>query len=134
MKSWPLLSVVVLAVSALGQPEAILFASPNSYPSVISKVKPEYTEQAKTAGLEGDAVLAVTVDENGLLSDPEFVRFQQGPKQILDSLGLDEMAIRAVKLWRFKAAMKDGKPTSMRVKIAVEFRLPQATDATMKGR
>ena len=134
MKSWRLLSVVVIAVSALAQPDSIFFSSDSSYPSVISKVKPEYTEQAKIAGLEGEAVLAVTVDENGLPKDPEFVRFQQGPKQIQDSLGLDQMAVTAVKLWRFKAAMKGGKPISMRVKLEVQFRLPKATDPAIEGR
>jgi len=70
MKSWPLSSVVLIAVSALAQPDSIRFSSDSSYPTAISKVKPEYTEQAKIAGLEGEAVLAVTVDENGLPKDP----------------------------------------------------------------
>jgi protein TonB len=125
MKCRALVATVLLAVSALAQPDSIRFSSDSSYPSVISKVKPEYTEQAKKAGIEGEAVLAVTIDENGLPKDPEFVRFQQGPKQIQDSLGLDKMAVTAVKLWRFRAAMKGGKPTSMRVKVEVQFRLSQ---------
>jgi len=127
MSCWALVATVLLAVSALAQPEAQMLSGPNSVPSITSKIKPEYTEQAKKAGIEGEAILAVTVDENGLPKDPESVRFQQGPKQIPDALGLDQMALTAVKLWRFKAAMKVGKPTSMRVKIEVQFRLPKAT-------
>lgn len=123
MKYWMLIVIGLVAISAFPS-DAQMFSGPNSQPSVNYKVKPDYTEQAKNAGLEGDAVVAVTVDEKGLPNDVEFALFRQGANPIQDSLGLDEMAVSAVKFWRFKAAMKDGKPTSMRVKIVVEFRLP----------
>jgi protein TonB len=125
MRTWALFSTVLFGATALAQPDSIRFSSGSSYPAVISKVKPEYTEQAKKAGIEGEAVLAVTVDENGLPKDPEFVRFQNGPRQIPDPLGLDEMAVKALTLWRFKPAMKDGKPISLRVKVVVLFDLPK---------
>jgi protein TonB len=123
MKSCVLVAIGLVAISAF-QSDAQMFSGANSLPTVSYKVKPDYTEPAKNAGLEGDAVVAVTVDENGLPNDVEFVLFRQGPNPIQDSLGLDEMAVSAVKFWRFRAATKDGKPTSMRVKIVVEFRLP----------
>jgi protein TonB len=123
MKSGVLAAIGLVAISAF-QSDAQMFSGPNSQPSLKYKVKPDYTERAKKAGLEGNAVVAVTVDERGLPNDVEFVLFSQGPHPIQDSLGLGEMAVSAVKLWRFNAAMKDGKPTSMRVKVEVQFRLP----------
>ncbi len=123
MKSWVLAAIGLVAISAF-QSDAQMFSGLNSRPTVNYKVKPDYTERAKNAGLEGNAVVAVTVDEKGLPNDVEFVIFRQGPNPIQDSRGLDEMAVSAVKSWRFKAATKDGKPTSMRVDVVVEFRLP----------
>ena len=123
MKSWELAVIGLVVISAF-QSDAQMFSGANSLPTVNYKVKPDYTERAKNAGLEGNAVIAVTVDEKGLPNDVEFVIFRQGPNPIQDSLGLDEMAVSAVKSWRFKAATKDGKPTSMRVEVVVEFRLP----------
>lgn len=39
-------------------------------------------------------------------------------------MGLDEKAIEAVRKWRFKPAMKDGKPVDTRVPIEITFRFP----------
>jgi len=126
MRTWALFSTVLFGATAFGQPDSIRLPNGGgSYPTAVSKVKPEYTEQARKAGLEGEAVVAVTVDENGVPKNPEFVRFQNGPRQIPDSLGLDEMAVKALTLWRFKPAMKDGKPISLRVKVVVLFDLPK---------
>ncbi len=122
MKSCVLIVIGLVAISA-SRSDAQMFSGPNSQPSLKYKVKPGYTDRAKNAGLEGDAVVAVTVNEKGLPSDVEFLLFLQGPNPVQDSLGLDEMAVSAVKSWRFKAATKDGKPTSMRVEVVVEFRL-----------
>jgi hypothetical protein len=65
---------------------------PNSvktWPTVISTSEPEYTERAKNAGLEGFAVVEITIDESGMPQDPIFIQFQRGAEQIPDPLGLD---------------------------------------------
>ncbi len=38
-------------------------------------------------------------------------------------MGLDERAIEAVRKYRFKPAMKDGKPVTVRLSVEVEFKI-----------
>ena len=86
-----------------------------SAPSVLFKVEPEYSEEARKAKFQGTVVLQVVVDERGL------------PQQIKVTrplgLGLDQKAIEAVAKWRFKPGLKDGKPVSVWATIEVNFRL-----------
>jgi protein TonB len=86
-----------------------------SAPSVLSKVEPEYSEEARKAKWQGAVVLSVIVDEFGR---PKNVR-------VLHSLGLglDQKAVEAVEQWRFKPGLKDGKPVPVMATIEVNFRL-----------
>jgi hypothetical protein len=54
-----------------------MYSGPNSLPRTLSKLKPNYTEQAKRARLQGEAVIDVIVDDKGFPNDPKFVRFQK---------------------------------------------------------
>ncbi len=38
-------------------------------------------------------------------------------------MGLDEKAIEAVQQWRFKPALKDGKPVAVTIGVQVDFHL-----------
>ncbi len=86
-----------------------------SPPSVISKVEPEYSEEARKAKWQGVVELTIVVDEHGLPQNMQ-VTHSLG-------LGLDEKAIQAVAKWRFKPGMKDGKPVPVIATIQVNFRL-----------
>jgi protein TonB len=37
--------------------------------------------------------------------------------------GLEEMAVKSVKTWRFTPGTMDGKPVAVRIPISVEFRM-----------
>jgi len=86
-----------------------------SAPSVLSKVEPEYSEEARKAKWQGTVVLSLVVDDQGR---PQNLK-------VLHSLGLglDQKAIEAVEKWRFKPGMKDGKPVPVMATIEVNFRL-----------
>lgn len=86
-----------------------------SPPSVLSKVEPEYSEEARKAKWQGTVVLQLVVDEHGLPRDMKVTRSL--------GLGLDQKAIEAVGKWRFKPGMKDGKPVPVIATIEVNFRL-----------
>jgi TonB family protein len=84
-------------------------------PVLLSQTEPEYSEEARKARLQGTVVLSIVVTAGGQVSDIRVVRSL--------GLGLDERAVEAVKLWRFKAGTADGKPVSTRALVEVNFRL-----------
>ncbi len=86
-----------------------------SKPEVISKVEPEYSEEARKAKFQGVVLLDIIVDEKG---NPRDVRVARAL-----GLGLDQKAIEAVQKWRFKPGMKDGRPVAVTARIEVNFRL-----------
>ncbi len=86
-----------------------------SPPSVLSKVEPEYSEEARKAKWQGTVVLQLVVDEHGMPQQMKVTRSL--------GLGLDQKAIEAVAKWRFKPGLKDGKPVPVIATIEVNFRL-----------
>jgi protein TonB len=86
-----------------------------SAPTILFKVEPEYSEEARKAKFQGTVVLAVIVDEHG---NPRDIRVQRPL-----GLGLDQKAVEAVEKWRFSPGKKDGKPVAVQAVIEVNFRL-----------
>jgi protein TonB len=86
-----------------------------SQPIPIYKPEPEYSEQARKAKYSGTVLLSLIIDANGNTRDIHVVR----PL----GLGLDEKAIEAVARWRFRAAMKGGRPVAVEAQVEVNFRL-----------
>jgi TonB family protein len=83
-------------------------------PVLLSKVEPQYTEEARKAKLAGAVVLYVEVTPDGRASN---IRVQHSL-----GMGLDEKAIEAVQQWRFRPGMKDGKPATVAATLQVNFR------------
>jgi TonB family protein len=86
-----------------------------SAPTVIHKVEPEYSEEARQRKFQGTVILFIVVDAEGKPRDLRVIR----PL----GLGLDQKAIEAVEKWKFKPGMKDGKPVAVQATIEVNFRL-----------
>ncbi|MFB3826149.1 MAG: TonB family protein [Bryobacteraceae bacterium] len=84
-------------------------------PSLIEKVEPRYSEEARAAGLQGSIVVYAEIDTDGRASRA-YVMTPLG-------MGLDEAAIAAVKSWRFRPAYRDGTPATVAATIEVNFRL-----------
>ena len=84
-------------------------------PAVLSRVEPTYSFEARKAKLEGVVVLSAIVRKDGSIKIRKVIRSL--------GLGLDENAIRALKAWRFRPAMKEGKPVDVALNIEVNFRL-----------
>lgn len=84
-------------------------------PTLIYKVEPEYSEEARKAKFQGTVVLYVVVDEKGMPRDIKVVRAL--------GLGLDEKAVEAVEKWRFRPGYLNGKAVAVAATIEVNFRL-----------
>jgi len=86
-------------------------------PRVIREVKPQYTPEAMRAKVQGQVMLDVVVLPGGDVGRVEVIRS-------LDSVfGLDQEAIKAVRLWRFTPALRMGEPVSVLVTIELTFNL-----------
>ena len=84
-------------------------------PSLLHEVTPDYTDQARRAGLEGEVLLEIVVGPDGSVIDIRVLRRL--------GAGLDERAVDAVRQWRFSPARRFGTPVAVVVEVAVEFTL-----------
>jgi periplasmic protein TonB len=84
-------------------------------PSVIKKVEPEYSEEARKAKYAGTVVLYIEVDPGGHATNIKVMHSL--------GMGLDEKAIDAVKKWVFNPGKKNGSPVTVAATIEVNFRL-----------
>ncbi len=84
-------------------------------PVVIVERAPEYSREARKRKIEGTVTIEVIVDEEGLPSDFHVVKSL--------GYGLDENALAAARLYRFRPATLNGKSVAVRTSIKVDFRL-----------
>ncbi len=86
-----------------------------SAPQLITSVDPEFSEEARKAKAHGNVLVSLQVGTNGR---PSHVRVVRGV-----GMGLDEKAVAAVRQYRFKPAMKDGKPVVVELNVEVNFEM-----------
>ena len=86
-------------------------------PQVLFEAKPQYTPEAMRAKIQGQVLVSAVVMPDGTAGEIRVVRS-------LDSVfGLDQEAIKAVRLWRFKPGTRMGQPVPVLVTIEVSFNL-----------
>jgi len=88
-------------------------------PRPLNAPDPDYSEEARRAGLQGKCVLSVVVNSEG---KPEDVLVSRSI-----GMGLDDKAIEAIRNWTFEPARKDGKPVAVKISIVVTFRIGKGT-------
>ena len=84
-------------------------------PSVLYSVEPEFSEEARKAKFSGNVQVYLWVDEEGR---PSHVRVVRGV-----GMGLDEKAMEAVRQYKFKPALQNGKPVKVDLYIDVNFQI-----------
>ena len=84
-------------------------------PKLIYQVDPEFSEEARKAKFSGNVQVYLVVDVNG---NPTHVRVVRPI-----GMGLDEKALEAVRQYKFKPAMNNGKPVPVDLYIDVNFQI-----------
>ena len=82
-------------------------------PTPIRRITPVYPEKCKKEGIEGTVVLEIKIDEAGNVMDV----------QVLKSVhpDIDKAAIEAIKKWKYKPVLKDGKPAPVVFAVTINF-------------
>ncbi len=86
-----------------------------SEPVLQNHIEPEFSEEARRAKFPGVVTVDLIVDANGM---PQNVHVAHGV-----GMGLDEKAVEAVKQYRFKPAMENGKPVAVEMNVVVSFEI-----------
>ena len=87
---------------------------PFSFGKLIHKVPPVYPPAARMEHIQGTVRLRVVINEEGKVTDPEPV---SSPKELIPA------ALDAVRQWRYKPSLLDGKPVAYHTEITVDFKL-----------
>jgi protein TonB len=86
-----------------------------SAPILIFSVEPEFSEEARKAKVAGNVLVNLWVDTAG---NPSHVHVIRGV-----GMGLDEKAVEAVRQYKFKPAMENGKPVLVELNVEVNFQI-----------
>src|SRR6185503_5081198 len=112
------LAILLLTAVITLRPQEISHATD---PKLIHTVRPQYTQEALAAKIEGDVILSLMVGPDGVPSDIKLVRGL--------GMGLNEKAVECLQQWRFKPATNYfNEPVSAKATAVVSFRLPQPID------
>jgi TonB family protein len=84
-------------------------------PTVIFKVEPTYSEEARKARYQGTVLLSAIVYKDGQIKILKVLRGL--------GLGLDENAISALQQWKFRPGMVAGEPVDVALNIEINFSL-----------
>lgn len=86
-----------------------------SEPRLIYQPEPDYSEEARKAKYQGECIVNLVVDATGKPTRIRVIRKL--------GMGLDEKAVEAVSHYKFKPAMKGGKPVAVELNVAVNFQI-----------
>ena len=112
-----LLLLTAVPVFPKCHPEVVAFDAHNEHmksPKPVRIVNPLTPDSARRHG-GGLVVMEAVIDENGALSDICIVK--SAPE-------LDQPAMDAVRQWTFQPGTIDGKATTMRYNITINFKEP----------
>lgn len=86
-----------------------------SAPRLVTKVAPEYSEEARRLSVNSPVTVSLVVTADGSPRDLKV------PRRV--GFGLDEKAMESVAQWRFEPGMKAGNPVAVYATIEVNFNL-----------
>ena len=99
------------------EPEKLVEFSPAAAEDgLLHRVEPEYPEDARQQKIQGTVVLELEIGQDGAVEEAHVV---SGPPQ------LAKASTDAVKQWRFKPRLVNGRPEPMQTRVTLNFKLPQ---------
>jgi len=110
-----ILPIAVTRQSVHAQGKVYKMGDGVTQPKILSKVEPQYTQEAKDAKIQGTVALKVEITPAGNAENIVVTKS-------LDP-GLDANAVTAVSNWQFQPGMKDGEPVTVAATIEVNFHL-----------
>ncbi|HTB11195.1 MAG TPA: TonB family protein [Bryobacteraceae bacterium] len=98
-------------------PQATVFKAGGtvSQPRLLSKVEPQYAEDARKQKLQGTILLSLVVDATGTPTQIAVLR----PL----GMGLDEKAVEAISQWKFSPGLKNGTAVPVVSQVEMTFHL-----------
>jgi TonB family protein len=118
------LQVAEIAATAVSQPPDpslagkgrwLKIAPPIQAPVAVERVEPVYPEDYRRARVAGLVVLEAALSETGAVENVGIIK-SVAP-------GLDMAALSAVRQWKFKPAMRDGKAVPVLFNLTINFKL-----------
>ncbi|HNH84134.1 MAG TPA: M56 family metallopeptidase [Acidobacteriota bacterium] len=82
--------------------------------NAINRAVPEFPEQAKIDGVEGDVTLSIKINEDGQVYSVEVL---SGPKVFWDA------CLKAASQWKFNPTVIEGKPVKVMGQLTFRFKL-----------
>ena len=98
-----------------GESSAIIISSKGAEKRLAQSVPPQYSAEALAGQAEGTVVLKEVVDEDGKVAG---VRLVEGNDKLVPA------AIAAVKQWRYRPYVRDGKAQSFQTLVILDFQRP----------
>jgi len=115
---------LVLPARALSQDAPIPLGKDVKAPTILHRVEPQFTDEARKEGISGAVSLEGIVHKDGTIT---VVRVVRGL-----GFGLDESAASAVSQWQFNPATKDGNPVDVVLNIEVTFHVLLRVEGDVK--
>jgi TonB family protein len=108
---------VLYIAGLLGSAPVFVKAQKTTPPKPVHMVTAEYPESAIREGIEGTVLVMLTIPPDGV---PKDVKIAKGFRS-----DFDKSAIESMQQWRFRPAMRHGKPIEVTVTLEVVFKRPR---------
>ena len=109
------ISTAAMAVLTLSLMVPLLAKEKLTPPVLVEKVNPTYPPEAKTEKIQGSVKVEAVIDAQGKVVE---ATASESP-----DARLSQAAVDAVKQWKFKPALKDGKAVKAKSTVTINFRL-----------
>ena len=98
-----------------GEKSAVILSSQGAEKRLLHHATPVYPAEARKAGVEGTVVLKAVISETGAV---------HGVRVVEGNPALTAAAVAAVKQWRYRPYLRDGKTLPFQTIVLVEFQRP----------